>query len=115
MNCQLESLQVQIEQNCSCLANQIEALAANISLINDLVETNTKAISKASGRIDTLEATLNNSITAINKIQKLESFNKIWQNNFRVINKTFIEIRKKVRFVVRPVLFEVHFAVNKGG
>lgn len=34
------------------------------------------------------------------EIQKLQGINKIWQSNFRVINKTIVELRKKIRFVV---------------
>lgn len=97
LNSQIILLQSQLIQNFKLLNSKIDTLTANLTRVSKQLDTNTGAIVAAIGRINALETSL---ADANSRILKLESINKIWQSNFGVVNRTFAELRQKVKFVI---------------
>lgn len=82
--------------NYDSLWTHVNAVALNCSLIQAEVTQNAVDIAALNSNVDTLTAAL---AAANSQIAKLQSINLIWQSNFKVVNKTFAELRRKVKFV----------------
>lgn len=82
------------------LSNRIYTLRANVTQMRNEIESNKVQIEYANNRIAELSTSLN---AANSKITKLQSINQVWAKNWRIVDKTFKELRKKVTFAT-PVL-----------
>ncbi|OXA40060.1 uncharacterized protein LOC118439419 [Folsomia candida] len=83
---------------------RIYAITMNLTTVYGTLDQHTAAISALSLALD--EA--NSKITAANElIAKLQGANQVWISNWRVVNKTFAELRKKLKFVVPREIIRV--------
>ncbi|OXA46491.1 uncharacterized protein LOC118437677 [Folsomia candida] len=79
------------------LNGRINAINTNLTTVYGILNQQNAAISALSLGLDDV----NSKITAANElIAKLQAANQIWISNWRVVNKTFAELRKKLKFVV---------------
>lgn len=91
------SISNQFYSDVGYLQGLINTIATNLSVVNTEVEANEEQMLIAAANIATATEDL---AAAEGKILKLQSVNSIWQKNFRVVNQTFSELRRKVQFLV---------------
>jgi len=58
-------------------------------------------------RLQALEFKVDTLITQLDeRVTKLEATNQIWKSNFRVVNKTFAELRRKFKIGIPMLMFQ---------
>jgi hypothetical protein len=107
----LGGLQNYVNSNVPQLINQVADLSSNVAALSNQVAANSGAIDRNSGLIAALNAALNAQQAMITKLQ---SINQVWQANFKVVNRTFTELRKKVKFVIPARLVLAPIVVGRG-
>lgn len=78
------------------LSNRVYTMRETVTQMRNDIESNKAQIQYANDRIAELSTSLH---TANSKITKLESVNQVWAKNWRIVDKTFKGLRKKVTFV----------------
>jgi chromosome segregation ATPase len=108
-NALIQDLTAQQAANLAAVNGRINVLQTQITISLALIANNTADIEAANEQI---AATQSDLATLTSRVDKLEGVNKIWRANFHIVNATFAELRRKLKFVI-PII-HVPAYVHKG-
>ncbi|OXA46498.1 uncharacterized protein LOC118437711 [Folsomia candida] len=93
----LTNLETRQTTDYNFLNGRITTINTNLTSVYKTLKDHTADISVLASSLDAANA---NIAAANDQISKLQAANQVWISNWRVVNKTFAELRKKLKFTV---------------
>jgi len=110
LNGQLQALAVKENNDYTALTTVVNNLGRDVAGALARIDATDAGLRSALSKVAILEADLADTQS---KIVKLEGVNRIWKANFQVVNRTFAELKRKLKLTI-PVLQLPNLVVRPG-